>query len=373
MNLHRRSFAGPVWTAVAVLATACGAAKTSTSTPPPAGFGQLALQLVDAPPDKASDVKELWVTITRVTAHTTSGGWSTVYTPDKPLALDLLKLQGSTFDLGSVNLPKGTVTQVRLYVSPDAGANYVVLGSDPKPVALKVPSGTQSGIKIHGPWDIQECAQTSVTLDFDGKKSIWYHATGQGDEWVLRPVIRVKKSDVVQVGCGGEVGGSAGPRSCTLTADCKDGEQCIEGTCASGEGSPCVEARECFSGLCGPDHVCGPGGAGTVCHDDGDCIGGTGSCSTTTLTCSPGAGNAPCLIDADCESRVCETDGCAPAPTAGPEGSPCQRPAECISGSCSSEGVCDPSGQGYPCGPEQSCAAGLACNAEAKCEATRPL
>jgi hypothetical protein len=298
--------------AIAVLAGGCGAAKTSANQPP-TGFGQFAVRMVDAPPDKSSDVAEIWVSITEVTAHASPGGWTTIVAKDPPLPVNLLALQDSALDLGFANLPVGTVTQIRLYVSAEEGANYIVRLSDltKKHVPLKVPSGVQSGIKIKGPWDIVECNQTAVTIDFDGKKSIWYHPTGQDDEWILRPVIHVKKGDVFEVGCVPDdgTGGVIVPPECQATSDCAEREVCADGICTAGDT------------------------------------------------------NAPCALDSDCASLICRDDlSCAPMPTAVPEGGGCVVDGDCLSGSCI-ELVCGPSLQGHECGEAQSCGTGLTCTA----------
>jgi hypothetical protein len=151
--------------------------------------GQMSIRLVDAPAD---DVSEIVVTVTRVTAHVVGGGgWVDLATT--PATVDLLKLQGGTFALlGVTAIPAGRVTQLRLYTD-EAGPNYVTT-PDGVQHALKVPSGPQSGIKIKGGFDLAACAGGSLTLDFDGKKSIFTHplGAGAGDEWILRPVVRLR-------------------------------------------------------------------------------------------------------------------------------------------------------------------------------------
>jgi transcriptional regulator with AAA-type ATPase domain len=105
--------------------------------------------------------------------------------------VDLLKLQNGTFaSLGVTALPGGRLTQIRLLVD-EAGPNYVTTPDDVHH-PLKVPSGTQSGIKLKLGVDLPDCPVGTLTLDFDGKKSIFTHPTGNGDLWILRPVVRLK-------------------------------------------------------------------------------------------------------------------------------------------------------------------------------------
>lgn len=192
---------------IAVAAVACGGAGTGSTagqgrTTPSSGVatgqGQLAVNLVDAPNPA---VDEIWVNVERVVAHSTSAGWVTVSTT--PVLVNLLALQTESASLGFVNLPAGTVTQIRLVVSSDG--NYVVTGGNKVP--LDVPSGSESGIKIIGPWEVPECSRLTVTLDFDGKNSI--HLADRGDLYNLRPVIRVKKAEVAEIGCTSTPDGGA--------------------------------------------------------------------------------------------------------------------------------------------------------------------
>ncbi len=305
MRAGCRRFSGIFLAGAIGLALACGSAG---SNQPPAGFGQLAVDMVDAPNPV---VDEIWVNVTQVTAHSTSAGWTTV--SNTPLEVDLLKLQTYAVPLGLVNLPAGTVTQIRLHVSQDG--NYVVTGGNPVP--LEVPSGSESGIKIHGPWEIAACSRTSVTLDFDGNKSIWYHPTGQGDEWILRPVIRVKKSDSAAVGCGegggegsGTPGGFGSP--CSGSTDCLSGI-CNDAKCAKGcPGAPCLSGADCAGGSCASDLTCAPGSAGsasTTCSANTDCL----SCACEESVCAPGGQGAPCSAAQDCRTLFCSGGVCAPA------------------------------------------------------------
>jgi hypothetical protein len=324
----------------------------------PSGMGQLAIDLVDAPNPQ---VDQIWVNVTEVTAHSTSAGWVTVSTT--PVKVDLLELQSSAVALGLVTLPPGTITQVRLVVTEDG--NYVVTGGQQVP--LKVPSGSESGIKVKGPWEIAACAQTALTLDFDGKKSIWTHPTGQGDEWILRPVIRVRKVDSVPVGCmdgGGEAGGSDGgvPTACSESAPCPEGKACVAGVCQGGAGSPCVVGGECLSTVCDPTQRCGIGGPGTACAAPADCV----SATCTAGVCAPGGPGTPCTTGNDCAAGTCALDGTCGPGAAGGTGHPCQANTECLSNACTA-GVCAPGGQGSPCTMDPDCQEGLTCIAGA-CE-----
>jgi hypothetical protein len=331
--MHRpiRRLSGSAFTAAVLLAVACGVATSGNR--PPAGQGRLAVSLVDAP----AAVSAIFVSITKVTAHSTTEGWVTI-SPDTiseatPLEVDLLTLQApaTALSLGIVDLPPGTVTQLRLFVAPSG--NYVLLPGSDAQVPLKVPSGAQSGIKIHGPWTITACAETAVTIDFDGKRSIWVHPAMQGDEWILRPVIHVKRAAATPTGCN---------PACDAEHPCPEGQVCSEtGICKSGSppgepvGAECTLDEECLTRTCGENGACAPGGA-----------------------------NAPCQADGDCVSMACDEGSCTAPPAAGPAGSPCQLDADCLTNVCD-EGSCGRGGQGATCGADTDCQEGMACTAGA--------
>jgi hypothetical protein len=171
---------------VAAAAAACSNATSSSSGAASWSGGAMELRLVDAPADQ---VKEIVVTIRKVTAHSSTGGW--VELSSQKATVDLLKLQNGTFaSLGVTALPGGRLTQIRLLVD-EAGPNYVTTPDDVHH-PLEVPSGTQSGIKLKLGVDLPDCPVGTLTLDFDGKKSIFTHPTGNGDLWILRPVVRLK-------------------------------------------------------------------------------------------------------------------------------------------------------------------------------------
>ena len=149
------------------------------------GTGTLAVMLTDAPSDS---VKSIFVTIDSVTAHSDQAGWVNVF--QGPLTVDLLTLQSTSMKLGQVTLPGGTVSQVR-FVLTDNGPQYVVL-DDGSQAPLRVPSGSESGLKLNGPFTVSACNKHTLVIDFDGKNSIAYHPTGSDLGWILRPVIHVK-------------------------------------------------------------------------------------------------------------------------------------------------------------------------------------
>lgn len=199
----RRIIALPV---LVLAACAGGGSSTGDGTWGAMGMTRtMQIRLVDAP---STDVSEIVVTLDEVSAHVVGGGgWVTL--AQQQATVDLLKLQGGSFALlGVTQLPAGHVTELRLHVV-DAGPSYVTT-PDGQHHPLKVPSGSQSGIKLKGGFDLAACATGNITLDFDGKRSIFTHpvGAGAGDEWILRPVVRLK-SVQASGGCGD--GGAGAP------------------------------------------------------------------------------------------------------------------------------------------------------------------
>jgi uncharacterized protein DUF4382 len=323
---HLHTIALALLATVVLAAAACGA--SNRGQPTTVGQGRLVVSLVDAPVPQVSQVV---VNITKVTAHSDSAGWIDVTPPTvsqaTPFTVDLLALQAPALpvELGLVDLPPGRITQLRLYVTQDG--NYVVPAGGTAQVPLKVPSGAQSGIKIHGPWVITACSQLSIVLDFDAKKSIWYHPEMQGSEWILRPVIHTKRAVSEPVGCD---------EACSDLNPCPEGQTCgADGQCTSPGPAPvgadCLAPLECLSGVCDEAHHCGPGGAFMPCQANGDCFSG-----------------------------ICDEGACTVPPDASPALAACVINPTCISNSCVG-GRCEPGGQGAACRLDSDCAEGMSC------------
>jgi hypothetical protein len=307
---------------VIALAAAC-AQRTE-----PTGPGRLSVALTasrsqsgNASLSTAPDVDAVLVKVVKVRAHGAAVGW--VEVSDVPVEVDLLNLPAESVALGLSNLPAGKVTQLRLLV--DEVGNRVATGGVEVP--LVVPSGMESGIKIHGPWNVSSCEETVVALEFDGAKSVWYHPTGQGSPWILRPVIHAKKAEV------------------------------IPGTCEGEGGEPACVPAECSSGLCDVDDNCAPGGVGTPCGDGEECLSGT----CTDEACAAGGPGEPCRIPDDCESGSCGEEGTCGAGEAGGAGAPCAGDGDCLSNACVL-GTCGPGGQSAECETEFDCQEGFLCD-----------
>jgi hypothetical protein len=162
------------------------------------------MRITDSP---FSDAKAVLVTISEVQAHRDGAGWETVPFPDDPATptpdtertCDLKKLQGPVDFLGGGVLTAGHYTQIRLVVKkatiyfdvappetdPACTAAAPALTSTNK-ADVTIPSGE---VKLNRGFDLPADGTTTITLDFDGDKSI--NQTGTGT-YVMSPVIAIK-------------------------------------------------------------------------------------------------------------------------------------------------------------------------------------
>ena len=186
-----------------LFALACVAALGSygcgdSSTGPSGGSGTLNMRITDSP---FSDAKAVIVKIKELSVHRDDGPWEPVAFPNAALTwmCDLKKLEGPIDVLGGGPVTAGHYTQIRfvvdtatIYWEQPSGAATPCVADIPTPggtySALEIPSGE---VKLNRGFEVADDGTTTVTLDFDGDKSIQIHETGNG-RFVMRPVITVK-------------------------------------------------------------------------------------------------------------------------------------------------------------------------------------
>ena len=177
---------------LAVLA-ACGGGGDGGSVAA-ADSGTLRLALTDAP---SCGYDQVNVTVQKVRVHQSStandgdAGWSeVVLNPDRKI--NLLNLTNGVLDeLGQTPLPTGKYTQLRMILADNTGntlANSVVPTGGTE-IALKTPSGQQSGVKANINIDIAANKLADFVLDFDACKSIV--TAGNSGQFLLKPVVTV--------------------------------------------------------------------------------------------------------------------------------------------------------------------------------------
>lgn len=89
--------------------------------------------------------------------------------------------------IATADLSMGQIREVRLILGEN---NTVVTGGET--FDLKIPSGSQSGLKIKTCLDLDQVSEFDLLLDFDAAASI--HCTGNG-KFIMRPVIRVMSAE----------------------------------------------------------------------------------------------------------------------------------------------------------------------------------
>ncbi len=201
----RLSLATTTILAAAALVACGGGASTPAPVPTPGpAMGTLKASLTDAP---ACGFDEVNITVNKVRVHQsatagdTDAGWTEIAVPATPI--NLLNLtNGVMATLGTVALPAGKYTQIRLVLDANTGngmANNVVPTGGTKQ-SLDTPSGQQSGLKLNGQFDVLAGQQADILIDFDACKSVLTKGNGK---YALKPV--VKMIPVLLNGVGGVI------------------------------------------------------------------------------------------------------------------------------------------------------------------------
>jgi len=151
--------------------------------------GFLSLGITDAPIDNAAEV---WIQFDGVTLKPLSALDPITLTFPSPMNINLLALQGpnSIQMLVDEILPADNYDWLRLNITAaDDGVqdSYIKL-NDNSVHELNIPSGSESGLKIVGGLEVIANTPTSMTIDFDLRKSITL--TGSG-KYELRPVLKL--------------------------------------------------------------------------------------------------------------------------------------------------------------------------------------
>lgn len=183
MNYRRFSLIA-LFLIVPIIAAGCAGSLGSSST---TGTGSLAVYLTDAPDD---DLKEVWVTITGVQAHR-DGKWHVVRDlTENPVEIDLLTLRFDQTLLGEATLKAGAYTQLRLIVDDSSAAKSYVVHADDSVTYLKVPSGAQTGLKIHHNFVVPVGGTVELVMDVNVLDFV--HKAGESGKYIINPTaIRV--------------------------------------------------------------------------------------------------------------------------------------------------------------------------------------
>jgi len=172
---------------VSFLFTACEEDDTTKGT--------LTISITDAPIDM-STVSAVYLTITEIQLNKSGNNWMTFEGYEGPQKFNILELtDGNSELMGSFTLDGGHYTQLRFFVdapeqnvaNPTNPGCYIEF-TDGSTQPLFVPSGSNSGWKAVGGFDVPVNGEVSITVDFDARKSIMEQ--GANDFYILKPTIR---------------------------------------------------------------------------------------------------------------------------------------------------------------------------------------
>lgn len=150
------------------------------------GTAKIQVSLIDAPADYDAvliDIEDVQINVSSDT--NAENGWQSLEDA-QPGVYDLLLLtNGEEAFLGEIELAEGQLGQVRLILGDE---NLLKMGDDE--IALTVPSGSQSGLKLNVNADIQAGITYKLVIDFDAAKSVV--KAGNSDGYNLKPVVRAQ-------------------------------------------------------------------------------------------------------------------------------------------------------------------------------------
>lgn len=159
--------------------------------------GTVNLSITDAPID-SDDIVGVYIKVIDVQYHLGGANFESFPNFEGPQVYNLLDLtRGESAMVGALELEAGHYTQIRFILeAPERGMGapttpgcYVEF-SDGSTEPLFVPSGSQSGFKGVGAFNVPANGSVDITADFDVRKSVL--RTGHNVErYVLKPTIRL--------------------------------------------------------------------------------------------------------------------------------------------------------------------------------------
>lgn len=181
-----------------LLLAACDSADPATQ-----GSATVRVHLTDFPLDLVSEAN---IGIERVEMMRAGGGSELIAQFDEPAHFNLMELQnGVTALLAETVIPGGTYNQLRIVVSEDAEIVLVEDPDEPGPPRtfdLRVPSGTETGIKINLPQLVidEENELIEIVADFDVEQSFVVQGnpnTPAGiNGFIFKPVLQLESLEV---------------------------------------------------------------------------------------------------------------------------------------------------------------------------------
>jgi hypothetical protein len=218
--------------AAAALASACSGGSGAAD-------GRVTVSLTDMPVDHAEQVV---VSVTGV-AFKPEGSGPELVADFAPRSIDLLQYQNgeTAVLLRDMPMEAGRYQWLRLIVETEANVrdSYIVI--DGQECELNVPSGAESGLKLHRPIDVPAAGSLALTIDFDLHKSI-HTPPGQASAacatgYVLRPTLRLVNDAEV-----GAIDGTVSFESGSVPLDCTPNVFLYEGTVTPDDSEDATDA-----------------------------------------------------------------------------------------------------------------------------------
>jgi hypothetical protein len=189
-------FSAAVFTLLIAFSSCSRNSKSSDSA-----NSRLQVSLTDGPFPEA---KEVWVDIQQVQIIMSDTSNPIVLNGAHPGLYNLLAFtNGKDTLLADATIPAGTISQIRLVLGDD---NYIIT-TDNEKIALKTPSGQESGLKVQVHQDVTGGILYRLTLDFDAGRSIV--KAGNSGNYILKPVLRI----ISLLPSGGDIEGVVTPDS----------------------------------------------------------------------------------------------------------------------------------------------------------------
>ena len=177
-------------TIIGMLSACGGGTGTNTGAgPDPAPTsGSLSVGVTDGPIEVASAVV---VSFSGLTIKPTEGD-EISFEFDPALEIDLLALQGSAFEslIADESVPAGDYNWIRLAVNAEFDGiedSYIDLPEGR--LELRVPSGSQSGLRLNSGFSVAAGGSTDLAIDFDLRKSVTNPPGQEGA--LLKPSLRL--------------------------------------------------------------------------------------------------------------------------------------------------------------------------------------
>lgn len=186
--------------AIVVLTVILGVFGCSESSSSNGGdTGTLSLRLADAPIVDEDNVTAVYISISEIQYHI-NGGWHVMEEFNTSVnPINLLEWQdGKSISLGDFKMPAGKYTQMRFMLDateegqvPTGNAGCFIEFDGDRNETLYVPSGSETGYKAIGNYEVPINGTVTMTADFNVRKSVTATGSALNIYYKLKPTIRL--------------------------------------------------------------------------------------------------------------------------------------------------------------------------------------